>query len=420
MYQKATDTLRILLLTGIFFMMGLFVFAFYDNQEKSIFDLQQEYTQNIQKQLNNLLEPLVGAGNVKTSAQVRLQQTDQTTVSKKWYSPTQQTTTTIRYQGSSLKSQHISVLLNKTKNIQENDISELVKSALGINTQLGDTLSVRILPFVKVPLLSFGLARLTLARIGAVLVLFLAFLTALLFYLYKKSELIHQMPRPKPNEALWQRALKISPVRLSVALNSASPEVSAFILYRLPDTLSAQITNLLPSEYMAQVMIHMTHLENLTPQAYKNLLYASEMCLMHLTEKKVVPDANEKVADILAKSIHKNNVLNTMNQQNKQAVQQMQMETLTFEKLKDWSDKDFQTLMHYISKKLAIPALQTAPLEIHRRFAENLPPAVWIELSDTCRQNLYSLAESQRAQQEIVAIAKNLIINNLVDKTCLS
>jgi len=59
-------------------------------------------------------------------------------------------------------------------------------------------------------------------------------------------------------------------------------------------------------------------------------------------------------------------------------------------------------------------------LEIHRRFAENLPPAVWIELSDTCRQNLYSLAESQRAQQEIVAIAKNLIINNLVDKTCLS
>jgi len=125
MYQKATDTLRVLLLTGIFFMMGLFVFAFYDNQEKSIFDLQQEYTQNIQKQLNNLLEPLVGAGNVKTSAQVRLQQTDQTTVSKKWDSPTQQTTTTIRYQGPSLKSQHISVLLNKTKNIQENDISEL-------------------------------------------------------------------------------------------------------------------------------------------------------------------------------------------------------------------------------------------------------------------------------------------------------
>ena len=114
MYQKTTDTLRILLLTGIFLMMGLFVFAFYQEQEKSIFTLQQQYAQNIQKQLKNLLEPLVGPDNLTTSAQVKLQQVDKTVVSKNLH-----TTTTTRYQGPSLKSQHVSIAFNKTKNILE-------------------------------------------------------------------------------------------------------------------------------------------------------------------------------------------------------------------------------------------------------------------------------------------------------------
>jgi hypothetical protein len=117
MYQKTTDTLRILLLTGIFLMMGLFVFAFYQEQEKSIFTLQQQYAQNIQKQLKNLLEPLVGPDNLTTSAQVKLQQMDKTIVSKNLH-----TTTTTRYQGPSLKSQHVSIAFNKTKNITESDI----------------------------------------------------------------------------------------------------------------------------------------------------------------------------------------------------------------------------------------------------------------------------------------------------------
>ena len=421
MHQKASDALRILLLTGIFLMVGLFVFTFYhQEQEKSIFTLQKEYSQSIQKQLNQLLEPLVGPDNLKTTAQVQLQQVDQTVVLKNWDSPQQQTTTTTRYQGPALKSQHVSVVFSKTKNITENDVSDLIKGSLGINTQLGDTLSVKALPFVRIPLWTFGLSRLTLVRIGAGLILALVFLTGILFYLYKQKELTQKIPLPQPNENLWQKVLKISPVRLSVALNNASPEISAFILYRLPDTLSAQITDLLPSEYMAQVMIHMAHLENLTPQAYKNLLYTSEMCLMRLLEKKTMPDAHEKAAEILSKSSHKNSVLKQMNQTDKQAVEQMQLESLTFGSLKNWSDKDFQTLMHYISKKLAIAALQTAPLEIHHRFSQNLPAGVWIELADSCRENKYTLAESQRAQQEIVAIAQNLIINHLVDASCLS
>lgn len=415
MYQKTTDTLRILLLTGIFLMMGLFVFAFYQEQEKSIFTLQQQYAQNIQKQLKNLLEPLVGPDNLTTSAQVKLQQMDKTIVSKNLH-----TTTTTRYQGPSLKSQHVSIAFNKTKNISETDIQFLVSGALGIDTQKGDTLSIKTLPFARIPLWSFGLSRLTLVRITAVLVLSLAFLIGILFYLYKKTKMEHQVPLPSPNEALWQKALKISPMRFSVALHQTSPEVSAFILYRLPNNLSAQITDLLPNDYMAQVMIHMSHLENLTTQAYKNMLYNAEICLMRLLKKNTTPDANEKVAEILDKSVHKENVLKQMDKQNHQTVQQMQMEALTFEKLKDFSDKDFQTLMHYISKKLAVAALQTAPLAIHQRFAENLPTAVWTELADTCRQNSYTLAESQRAQQEIVAIAKNLIINHLVENTCLS
>ena len=421
MHPKASDALRILLLTGIFLMVGLFVFTFYhQEQEKSIFTLQKEYSQSIQKQLNQLLEPLVGPDNLKTTAQVQLQQVDQTVVSKNWDSPQQQTTTTTRYQGPTLKSQHVSVVFNKTKNITENDVSDLIKGSLGINTQLGDTLSVKALPFVRIPLWTFGLSRLTLVRITAILVLSLAFLIGLLFYLYKKTELTQKIPLPQPNENLWQKALKVSPMRFSVALHQTSPEVSAFILYRLPNSLSGQITNLLPDDYMAQIMIHMSHLENLTTQAYKNLLYNAEICLMRLLKKNTTPDPNEKIAEILDKSIHKDNVLKQMNKENHQTVQQIQMDILTFEKLKDWSDKDFQTLMHYISKKLAVAALQTAPLAIHQRFAENLPHAVWTELADLCRQNSYTLAESQRAQQEIVAIAKNLIINHLVESSCLS
>ena len=97
MRLTASDTLRILLLLSIFLMIGWCFFIFPNtNNEKSIFELQQEYAGQIQKDLNHLLEPIVGVGNIKTTAQVRLQQVDQTVVSKELISSHQQKITTRR------------------------------------------------------------------------------------------------------------------------------------------------------------------------------------------------------------------------------------------------------------------------------------------------------------------------------------
>ena len=415
MRQRAADTLRILLLTGIFLMIGWCIFTLKNSeQEKSIFELQQEYAGQIQEDLSNLLEPLVGAGNIKTIAQVRLQQIDQTVVSKELTAPYKQSTTTTRYQGPALKAQHVSVLLNSTNRILERDVWTLVENALGIDFSKGDTLSIRMIPFVHIPFWSFGLARLTLIRIAGVLVLAVLLLAVVLLYLYKKSQIISRVQSPRPNESLWRKASQLSPTRLANTLNTLSPEVSAFILYRFPSTLSGQITDLLPSAYVSQVMIHMNHLENLPPQAYRNLLLQSETCLMHLVQKKYAPDSSQKVVEILNNSHQKDTVYNQMNQQDSQTTQSIHLDTLNLDDSTTWTDGDFQVLLRYLDKETAVLALQTAPLKLHQRFAENLPVDVWQEIANQCRQTPGTLAQSQQAQQKMLDIAKNLIINHLV------
>ena len=400
---------------GIFLMMGWCVLTLKNSEnEKSIFELQQEYAGQIQKDLTNLLEPIVGAGNIKTTAQVRLQQIDQTVVSKELLSPHQQSTTTTRYQGPVLKTQHVSVLLNSTNRIFEKDAWALVEGALGIDFSQGDTLSIRIIPFAHIPFWSFGLTRLTLTRIAGILILSVLFLAVLLIYLYKKAKITSYIQHPSPNESLWQKATQISPTRLANTLTTLSPEISAFILYHFPSELSGQITNLLPTEYVARIMIHMNHLENLNNQAYQNLLFQSEACLIRLLQKKHTPNSPEKVNEILAHSHQKEAVFNQMNQQDYQTTQNIHLNTLNLDDLTKWSNNNFQILLHYLDKKTAILALQTAPLKIHQRFAENLPVDVWTDISNQCRQMPGTLTQSQQAQQKMLDIAKNLMINKLV------
>ena len=382
--------------------------------EKSIFELQQEYAQQIRNDLTHLLEPIVGPGNVQTAAQVRLQQIDQTVVSNEWESAYKQNTTTTRYQGPALKTQHVSILLNSTNRILEKDAWALVESALGIDFSQGDTLTIKMIPFVQIPFWSFGIARLTLIRIAGTLMLLGSILLFILIYLYQKSQLIRHVQHLRPNEALWKKAIQLPVASLSNALSSLSPEVSAFILYRFPNELSGKITNLLPSEYVAQIMLHMNHLTNLSPQAFQNLLIQSEHCLMRLVQKNVPVSSAEKAAQILNQSYQKENIFNIMNQQDSKASQNIQLSALTLDNLANWTDHNFQILLQNLDKKTAVLALQTAPLKLHQRFAENLPVDAWQKISDQCRQMPGTLLESQQAQQRMLDIAKNLIINKMV------
>ncbi len=413
MLQKAIHTLRILLLTGIFFVCGWCLYLFQNQNEKSLFDLQQEYAEQIQKNLNNLLEPVVGAGNIQTMAQVQLQQINQTIVTKELSPTNQQITKTTHYQGPALKTQHISIVVNQNNQSIQNDLWNLVESAVGIDFNQGDTLSIRIIPFVQVPFWSFGIARITLIRIAGILSLVVILFVGLLIFLYQKANINSQVSSVHPNEKLWQKAIQIPIIRLSNALSGISAEVSAFILYRFPTELSQKITNLMPSEYVAQVMLHMEHLENLNYHAYKNLLTRSEMFLWHLT-KNIISDSHQKSGEILDKLYQKEAIFDSIKQQNPQSAQQIHLSTLDLDDLADLSDTNFQILLQYIDKKTAILTLQIAPLRFHQKFAKNLPVDAWAELSDKCRQMPGTLMECQEARQKILDIAKNLIINKKV------
>ncbi len=415
MHQRITDTFKILLLSGIFLMIGWCVFILQiPAREKSLFQLQQEYAQQIQRDLNQLLEPVVGAGNIETIAQVRLQQIDQTVVSKDLSSPYKQNTTTTHYQGPALKTQHISILLNSTNRILEQDAWTLVENALGIDFEQGDTLSIRMIPFIHIPFWSFGLARLTLIRIAGILMGAALLLVIILVFLYKKAQLTTHIRTAQPTASLWQKAAQIPPVRLANGLSGILPDVTAFILYRFPNELSGQIINLLPNEYVSQVMLHMNHLENLTNRAYQSLLFQSESCLRHMIQKKHAPDSPEKAARILAHSPQKDAIFAQMEKQDQQATQHIHLSTLNLDDLAKWSDNNFQILLQYLDKTTAVWALQTAPLKLHQRFAENLPVNIWQEISDRCRQMPATSDQSLTAQQKMLDIAKNLIINHLI------
>ncbi len=71
-----------------------------------------------------------------------------------------------------------------------------------------------------------------------------------------------------------------------------------------------------------------------------------------------------------------------------------------------WSDEEIQKLLHYVSKKDLVKALQGCSWAIQNVFKRNIPPTLWQELM--YQEKTWSVEETQKAQKKIIRLAELL------------
>ena len=372
MKKELKHVLLIILIIGCFLCAGVLgsVLTKTRFHPLSSFELQEKYANQLEKKLVNLLEPATGIGNVRASvqAEIRHQNTTQT-----FFDFENASRTTSHEKGPVLVAQSVSVLVNEKDKKKLTTYQNLIKGAIGFDENRGDYLAVEMLPFVKVPLWTLGLTPLCLMRIGAGLVL-LIFVG--LFWLSK--ELISTRKNQSKfyifNESLWQQIGEIPANQLAQFLKVKRAEISAFILYRLPQQKAAEIIEILPKDYMNQVILHLDTIEKLPLSDRFPLAKETEY---HLKE--------------IIKAYHSENCGDN-----------------NFDSLKDWQDIDLQNLLHYISKKDLIRALKTASLGVQQALSRNIPPSLWQEMILKAQTDSCSPKESRDTQDRIMKLAELL------------
>ena len=370
MKRKGLDVLLFVLVSAILIYGGIQVGCLLSLQKHNPLFLQTQYETALENKLIRLLEPAVGIGNVRTSVLAELTEQHMSQVqSKPPYIKERRT----EEKGPLLVNQSVSVLINDSNSKRLPIYERLIKSAIGYTPGRGDMLSVETLPFVKVSPWTLGMSPILLARIAAVLFVLLI-LGA--FWLLKEWLNLQKKEKPSkifPNTSLWKKIEDLPALQLADLLKDKNPEITAFILYRLSQKKAAQTIELLPSDYMEKVVLHLNHIEQLTEKDKTELLQQTENSLKEILK-------------------------NSANYSDKKSLS-------VFEKFKNWNDTDLQDLLHYISKQDLIVALQDTSLTVQQAFARNIPPALWQSLIQQTQSMPCSVTDSRKAQDKIIQLA---------------
>ena len=370
MKRKGLDILLFILVPIILIYGGMKVgfFLSLQNVKFNPLFLQSQYETALEGKLTQLLEPAVGIGNVRTSVLAEITEQRMSQIQSK--PPYLKGRRTVE-NGPLLVNQSVSVLINDSNTKKLPVYERLVKSAIGYTPGRGDMLTVEILPFVKVSPWTLGISPVLLARIAAVI---FAFIIIGIFWLIKEWLSLQKKeiaPPVFPDSSLWKKVQDLPSAYLADLLKQKKPEISAFVLYHLSQEKAAQTVELLPANYMGQVILHLNHIEQLTRADKAELLKQTE---------------NELRAILASTNTQKKSVSR-------------------FEKFKNWHDSDLQDLLHYISKQDLIAALQDSSLAVQQTFARNIPPALWQSLIQQTQSNPCSTMDSQKAQDKIIQLA---------------
>ena len=374
MKNKQIGFLLIFLIAGLYMGMGVcfcfFPYSEHKSTPKTVFDLQNEYAENLEEKVIQLLESTTGPGNVRTSVQAKIIHQD---ITKETFNPSTSSKTIVREKGPFLMNQSVSVLINEQNKEKLPMYYRVVKAAVGFDLERGDFLVIEISPFKKIPLWTLGLPPLYLLRTGAVLVI-LIFIG--IFWLVKEWIKTSQRSTKTfcfPDKRLWQETERLPSLQLANLLKVKRPEITAFILHQLDQGKAAEIIDLLPPEYMSQIVLHLKYVEKLNFQDRIPLLQETEGHLKDIL----------KAVSTCASYPH-------------------------FDKLKNWSDEDIQDLLHYVSKQDLIKAIQNTSLEIQNIFTRNIPPTLWQSLIQKAQLNPCSKEQSLQAQEKIMRLAQLL------------
>lgn len=205
---------------------------------------------------------------------------------------------------------------------------------------------------------------------------------------------------------------KTDPQQLSKFVLTEHPQTIALILAHLRPGQAAQLLNSLPEDLRADVLTRMASLDEVSPEVISRISAVIEQRLKSLGgathESHGGVKAVAEVLNRLDRSVSQP-VLESMENQSPDLAMAIRNLMFVFDDLKGVEDSALREIIQRADKKVLTVALKGSSEEIRNRFFQNMSKRA----SEMIREEMevlgaIRLREVEKAQQEIVAIARKL------------
>ena len=205
---------------------------------------------------------------------------------------------------------------------------------------------------------------------------------------------------------------KADPQQLSKFILGEHPQTIALILAHLNASNAAQLVTLLPDDMRADVLTRMANLEEISPDVIRSISAVIDQRLKTLGGPQRESYGGVRAVAELFNRLDRNvsqPVLETIEHQTPELAVSIRNLMFVFDDLVNVEDNGLREIIQRADKKVLTIALKGATEEIRKRFFANMSKRA----SDMLKEEMdvlgaIRLREVEKAQQEVVAIARKL------------
>lgn len=195
-------------------------------------------------------------------------------------------------------------------------------------------------------------------------------------------------------------------------LKKEHPQTLALILSNIDPEQASQVVPLLPEEYQTEIILRIASLEGVPPAVLKEVEEVIKNNFQDATiSRERAAGGMEAVANIL-NLVDKNSegrIMGALDEKDPDLAEAIRKLMFVFDDLAKVDDKSIQTLLKEISTDELAIALKSVGEEVKQTFFRNMSErAAQIMQEDMEAKGPVRLSEVERAQQEIIKVARNL------------
>lgn len=195
-------------------------------------------------------------------------------------------------------------------------------------------------------------------------------------------------------------------------IRNEHPQIIATILMTLDSELSAEVLSEFPKEKHVDLVLRMSAIDTVKPEALKELGETIEQQLAGKQQGKAASIGGIKsVADIInhLDSSLETNILDTIKESDAALCESIQEKMFVFENLSSIDDRSIQTILREISSDVLLIALKGADIQVRDKIFKNMSKrAAELLMDDLDAKGPVKVSEVEVAQKEILAAARKL------------
>ena len=223
-------------------------------------------------------------------------------------------------------------------------------------------------------------------------------------------EIIDEMYGP-PGKTMWAKLNNVSEQLLANFLKNEYPQTVAVVVSKLDPDHASRVLTEMPDSFTMEVLMRMLSIDTIQKEALQAIEITLRNEFMSTLGKAQERDSHELIAGIFNHFDRSTEALlmNYLEEKAPESAERIKKLMFTFDDLIKVSPSSVQVLLREVDKDRLVIALKGAADEIKNLFFDNMSGrAAKIMQEDMAATGPLRVRDVEEAQQEIVAVAKNL------------